>query len=316
MALDPSLLAVVAVFLGFGAFWHWDEVYADPKETVSGDGYYIRRMAFAKGKPVSKPYCWRPLYPFLARYFGFRPVSYVCMAGAVYMIYLLAGGGWAGAALAIGYFGNICIGRFAFRCPDYCDALGQFLFAASLYALLHHSPWVILLAALCALTRENLGATIGLLSLFFQPWAFASALAAGLMAYYLRREDHLNVHPLVEQTAYGTLVRWARAKKDGVLHWAHTVQPLRGLPFFIPFGWSGAPSGAGWLLLGFCPLFLFAIPASGQSRMLSYGYGLCVPFAAVCGIEWLWVACLLQWFWPIDLASFDEGGGLTWGSIR
>lgn len=315
MAVDPSLLAVIAVFFSFGLFWHWDEVYADQKTTVSGDGYYIRRMAFTR-KPVSKPYCWRPLYPLLARYFGFRPISYLFMAGAVFMVYLLAGGGWAGSALAIGFFGNICIGRFAFRCPDYCDSLGQFLFLASLYALLHGSLWVVPLAALCALTRENLGATIGLLSLPFQPLAFVAALAAGLLAYHVRREDFENVHPLVEKTAYETLVRWTKAKKDGVLHWAHTVAPLRLLPFLIPFGWERAPTGAGWLLAGFIPLFFFAIPASGQSRMLCYGYGLCVPFAAVIGIEWIWVACLLQWFWPIDISTFDEGGGFTWSSIK
>lgn len=313
--MDPSLFAVAAVFLGFGLFWHWDEVYADPKETVSGDGYYIRRMAFAR-TPQSKPYCWRPLYPLLARYLGFRPVSYASMAGAVYMVYLLAGGGWPGAALAIGYFGNICIGRFAFRCPDYCDALGQFLFVASLHAFLQHSYWSIPLAALCSLTRENIGATVGLLGLYFQPWAFVSALGAGILAYTTRREGYDNVHPLVGKTAYETVVRWVKAKKDGVLHWAHTIQPLRGLPFLIPFGWSAVSPDARWLLLGFAPIFAFAIPASGQSRMLAYGFGLCVPIAAACGIEWLWVACLLQWFWPIDLASFDEGGGLTWGSLK
>lgn len=313
--LETPLFAVIAVFLGFGFFWHWDEVYADPKLTVSGDGYYIRRMAFAN-KPVSKPYCWRPLYPFLARYFGFRPVSYVCMAGAVFMVYLLAGKGWAGAALAIGFFGNICIGRFAFRCPDYCDSLGQFLFLASLYAMLQGSLWIIPLAALCALTRENLGATVGLLSLYFQPWAFVAALLAGLLAYHLRREDYENVHPLVEKTSYETLVRWIKAKKEGVLHWAHTIQPLRGLPLLIPFGWSGATLDARFLLIGFVPIFFFALPASGQSRMLAYGFGLCVPFAAACGIECIWVAALLQWFWPFDLQAFDEGGGFTWSCVQ
>jgi hypothetical protein len=315
MALDPSLLAVVLVCLGIGAFWHWDEVYADQKEIVSGDGYYIRRMAFSR-KPVSKPYCWRPLYPWLARYFGFRPVSYVSMAGAVYVVYLLAGRGWAGAALAIGFFGNICIGRFAFRCPDYCDALGQFLFLASLYALLHQQWWIIPAAFLCGLTRENIGVTIGLMALPLQPIASVAAFAALVVAYTTRREDFANVHPLVEKTSYDTIVRWVKAKKDGVLHWAHTIQPLRALPFLIPFGWDAAPIGARWLLAGFVPLFVFSIPASGQSRMLSYGYGLCVPFAAVCGLEWVWVACLLQWFWPIDISAFDEGGGLTWSSIK
>lgn len=313
--MEEPLFAVLAVILGFGLFWHWDEVYADPKTTVSGDGYYIRRQAFTRN-PVSKPYCWRPLYPFLARHFGFRPVSYVFMLGAVIGIYFLAGKGWAGAALAIGFFGNISIGRFAFRAPDYCDSLGQFLFVASVYALLHRSPWVILLAPLAMLTRENIGVTVGLLALPIYPAASVLALVAGLLAYYLRREDHGNVHPLVEKTAYETLVRWARAKKDGLLHWAHVIQPLRTLPFLVPFGWYRAPAGAGWLLAGFAPLFFFAIPASGQSRLLCYGYALCVPFAAVCGIEWVWVACILQWFWPADFAAFDEGGGLTWGSIR
>lgn len=314
--MEASALAVLLVVLGFGAFWHWDEVYADPKDSVSGDGYYIRRMAFAHGKPVSKPYCWRPLYPFLARYFGFRPVSYVCMLGATGMVYLLAGSGWAGAALAIGFFGNIHIGRFAFRCPDYCDALGHFLFLASIYAMLHHSLWLIPLAALSGLTRENLGATVGLLSLLFQPWAFVAALAACLLAYHLRREDHVNVHPLVKATAYDTLAYWVKAKKDGVLHWAHTVQPLRALPFWLPFGWGGASGDARLLLLGFVPIFAFALPASGQSRMLCYGFGLCVPVVAACGIEWVWVAGLLQWFWPIDFGAFDEGGGISWASIK
>ncbi len=316
MALDPSFLAVILVFLGFGFLWHWDEVYADPKETVSGDGYYIRRMAFAQGKAVSKPYCWRPLYPFLARYLGFRPVSYVSMAGAVVMIYLLSGRGWAGAALAIGFFGNISIGRFAFRCPDYCDALGQFLFIASLYALLQGSWWVIPLAALCGLTRENLGATVGLLALPTQPLAFIAALTACLLAYYLRREDFGNVHPLVKKTAYETLTHWVKVKKDGLLHWAHVIQPLRGLPFFVPFGWGTANPGALWLLCGFVPLFLFAIPASGQSRMLCYGFALCSPIVAACALPWIWVVCLLQWFWPIDFQAFDEGGGITWSSLK
>lgn len=314
--MEAPLLAVLLVVLGFGAFWHWDEVYADPKDTVSGDGYYIRRIAFAKGKAVSKPYCWRPLYPFLARYLGFRPLSYASMLGAVIMLYLVAGKGWAGAALAIGFFGNICIGRFAFRCPDYCDALGQFLFLSSIYALTQHSLWIVPLAGLCALTRENLGATVGIISLPFQPWAFGVALACGLLAYHLRREDHGNVHPLVKQTAYDTLAFWVKAKKDGVLHWAHTVQPLRGLPLFVPFGWNGASADTRFLLFGVAPLFAFAVPASGQGRLLCYSYGLIAPFVAACGPEWAWFACILQWFWPIDLASFDEGGGITWASLK
>lgn len=314
--MEASFVAVLLVVLGFGAFWHWDEVYADPKDTVSGDGYYIRRMAFARGKPVSKPYCWRPLYPFLARYFGFRPVSYVCITAATVMVYLLVGGGWIGTALAVGFFGNISIGRFAFRCPDYADSLGHFLFLASIYAMLHHSLWLIPLAALCALTRENLGATVGLLSLAFNPFGFVAALAAGLLAYHLRREDHTNVHPLVKATAYDTFAFWAKAKKDGVLHWAHTIQPLRALPLWLPFGWAHVSGDARTLVAGVAPIFFFAVPASGQSRLLCYAYGLFAPIVAACGVEWCWFACILQWFWPIDLASFDEGGGITWASLK
>ena len=314
--MEAPLFSILAVFLGFGAFWHWDEVYWNPRDKVSGDGYYIRRMAFA-GKPVSKPYCWRPLYPFLARYFGFRPVSYVCMAGAVYMVFLLGGAGWAGAALAIGFFGNPHIGRFAFRCPDYCDALGHFLLLASLYALLNHSLWIIPLAALCGLTRENLGATVGLVSLFFQPWAFVAALAACILAYTTRREDYGNVHPLVEKTAYDTLVRWVKAKNEGFLNWAHTLQPLRGLPFLVPFGWSRAAGDARVCLLGLIPILFFALPASGQSRMLCYAFGFFVPFATVCDVRWVWVFAIFQWFYPlIEVQAFDEGGGVTWGSLK
>ncbi len=271
-------------------------------------------MAFTR-RPVSKPYCWRPLYPLLARYLGFRPVSYVCMAGACYMVWLLGGAGWAGAALAIGFYGNPSIGRFAFRCPDYCDALGQFLFVASIYALMHGSPWVILLAGLCMLTRENLGVTVGLLALPIAPFATVTAMACGLLAYYLRREDYQNVHPLVEKTSYDTLVRWVKAKKDGLLHYAHVVQPLRTLPYLVPFGWEQASKDAHWMLLGFVPIFAFALPASGQSRLMCYGYALCVPFVAGLGLQWVWLACLLQWFWPVDMAAFDEGGGISWGAF-
>jgi hypothetical protein len=35
--VEASALAVLLVVLGFGAFWHWDEVYADPKDYLSSD---------------------------------------------------------------------------------------------------------------------------------------------------------------------------------------------------------------------------------------------------------------------------------------
>lgn len=313
--MDAPLLAVVGVFLAALFYWHWAVAYVHDVPSVSGDSYYIRRFAFT-GNPVSKPYCWRPLFPVLARVAGFRPLAYVSLAVATYAIFRLCGGGWGGAALAIGFVGNPHLVRFHITSPDYCDSLGQALFLTTLLALSTGSLAAIPLAFLCALTRENLGVTVGLLAIPFVPLAGLAALVALVLAYTTRREDHENVHPLVEKTAYETLCRWVRAKKEGATHFAHVVQPVRLLPFFVPFGWYGVNGFSHVALAGLLPLFFFALPASGQSRQLSYAYGLLAPFAAACPLPWAWVAGLLQWFWPADLGVFDEGGGITWSTIQ
>jgi hypothetical protein len=274
---------------------------------MSGDKWYMRQMAFTT-LPISPPYCWRPLLPALARRLGFMPVSYVATFLTPIVVYFYVGGGWPGTACGLMFVGTAHIFRFNIKNPEYAEGLGQFLLLCSLWAVSTDSllAWPLLL--LSALCRETLPAILGVVVLFVNPWLLAPLIVGAAVAYLSRDEDQENRHPLVEKTSYETIARWAKYKGANVLHYAHTVQPLRGLAFTVPFVWGGVGSFARLGLVALVPLWLLAVPASGQSRVICYGFGLLIPFAAALPSEWLWLVVMLQWFWPVDYRVYDEGG--------
>ena len=161
------LIAVVGVTAAWMLYCHWLH-HCVNQPTMSGDKWYIRQMAFTD-MPISAPYCWRPLVPFIARFTGFTLLSYSCTMATPIIIYYWMGQGWTGFACGLLFTGNIHLLQFNVRNPEYAESVGQFLMLASLWAMSigHWAAWpLLLLAALC---RETLAAALGLIALFWNP---------------------------------------------------------------------------------------------------------------------------------------------------
>jgi hypothetical protein len=246
---------------------------------------------------------------------GFVPVSYTATFLTPIVVYFYVGGGWTGTACGLMFVGTNHIFGFDVKNPEYSEGLGQFLLLCSLWALSVGSPLAWPLLLLSALCRETLTAILGVVVLFVNPWLLIPLVIGAAASYLLRNEDKENRHPLVEKTPYETLVRWVKAKGTHVLSYAHTVQALRGLAFTVPFMWGEVGNFARLGLLGFIPIWLLALPASGQSRIICYGFGLLIPFAAALPPGWLWLVVMLQWFWPVDYRLFDEGGNVQFAYV-
>lgn len=295
-------------------FWHWMWRKVDVSE-LSGDTWYMRQFAYTDD-PVSAPYCWRPLVPMLARVLGFVPLSYAANMATCAVIYFFVGGGWVGFACVLMFLGNRNMFPFNIKNPEYSESVGQLLFISSLWAMSTGSPLIWPLLLLAALCRETIAAALGLIALFVNP-LFIFPLALGAAVSYLsRKENKQNRHPLVEETVYGTVKRWAKIKSWRSLHWAHIIQPLRGFAFAVPFVWNGVGDFTRLALVGFIPIWLLALPASGQSRIIGYGFGLLIPFIAVLPVEWVWFFVLISWFWPFEFSMYNESGGQTFGFAR
>ena len=168
---------------------------------MSGDKWYMRQFAFGRTS-ISAPYCWRPLLPILARHLGFKLVSYSAILATPIVVYVYAGSGWAGCAVALMFVGNRWIFAFNVRNPEYAEGVGQFLMISTLFAMSVGSPLAWSLMLLCGLCRETIGVTLILIALFTNPFLVLPA-AVGLAAAYLTRdEDKDNQHPLIEATPY------------------------------------------------------------------------------------------------------------------
>lgn len=309
----PALVTAIASVCATIFFrWIWTQAAAPE---VSGDAWYYRMRAFTDSG-VSAPYCWRPLFPLVARYVGFDMASLVPIMLTPLVVYGYVGGGWTGTACALAMIGIRPLFSFNIKNVDYAEGMGQFLFVSALWAMSagHGSAWV--LAPLCMLLREGLGVAVACVAVFVWPWLTVPTLAAGALAYFTRKEDTENPHPLIEKSAYATLVRWMKVKLDGCLHYAQTVQPLRGSPFAVPFVWQAVSSFSRWSLCAVPAIWFFSLPASGQSRHSCYLFAVFIPFIAAAGIEWCWLYCLACWFWPIDFSTYDETGGPTFGYAR
>jgi hypothetical protein len=313
--VEPSFAVTVAVTLASLGYWYWaSHVIEQP--TMSGDKWYMRQMAFTD-QPISPPYCWRPLVPALARRLGFHLVSYSASVATPIVIYFMVGGGWTGTACALLFVGNNNIFTFNVKCPEYAESVGQLLMIGSVWAVSVDSvlAWPLLL--LSALCRETIAAALGLIVLFWNPWLLIPLAVGSAVAYLGRQESKDHRHPLIEGSAYDTLVRWARKKGAGVSAYPHVIQPLRGVAITVPFMWGSVGGFSRLGLLGFLGIWLLAVPASGQSRIMCYGFVLVLPFVAALPGPWLWFLVFATWFWPIDLYAFEEtGGDKTWGFIR
>lgn len=314
--MAPPLLATLGVAGFLVAYFHWMNHVIPEEYPMSGDTWYMRHMAFTD-LPVTAPYCWRPLLPRLARYFGFFAVSYSASIATTAVIYFCVGGGWRGFLCALIFMANGNIFHHNIRNPAYAEGLGQLLMISSVWAMGTGSliAWpLFLLAALC---RETIAASLGLVAVFWNPLLLIPLVLGSCVAYLTRKEDKDNRHPLVEATPYDTLVRWARFKGLGAISYAHVIQPLRGLAIAVPFVWNDVGHFARLGLVGLIPIWLLALPASGQSRIMCYGFAYLIPFAAALDGPWLGVVTLLSVFWIADVRAFDEtGGGKTFGFVR
>lgn len=312
--MEVHLAVLSAVTFAVMVFWYW--LYHIVIGTqMSGDKWYLSQFAYT-GEPVTAPYCWRPLVPILARWFGFRLISYPAVAAIPIVVYFYVGGGWAGVACGLIVIGNPYLFAFNIKNPEYVEGVGQLLFIGSLWAMREEALILFPLLFLAALCRETIAAALGAIALFWCPLGLIPLVLGAVAAYGLRNECKENQHPLVEKTPYGTLVRWVREKGASALSWPHIIQPIRGLAFSVPFVWSGAGDFARLGLIGLVPIWLLALPASGQSRIVCYSIGLFLPFAAGLPAEWLWAFVILSWFWPVDYSAYKESGGLTFGYAR
>lgn len=304
--MEVPLISLLA--MDFVAFAYFIWVYRVlVKGHISGDQFYYTRMAFTDNA-VCAPYCWRPLVPRLARIAGFPLVSYVSILATPVVIYMYAGGGWTGFICGALFIGNHHIFQFGIRNPEYADGVGQLLIVSSVWAISAGSPLAWPLLILSALCRETIAAALGATLLFWEPILLLPLAVGSAAAYLSRKEDKENLHPLVEASPYATLARWGKNKGTKALHYAHTIQPLRGLAFTVPFVWSGVGDFARLGLLAFIPIWFLALPASGQSRIMCYGFIFLVPFVIALPGEWQWFILLISWFWPIDLNTFNETG--------
>lgn len=306
-------LAVATAAMFAMAYWFYRVIQEKPQ--MSGDQWYMTQFAFTD-EPVSAPYCWRPLVPLLARRIGFKPVTYTAAIATPFLIYFYMGGGWTGVFAALLFVGNHNLFSFSIKNPEYADGLGQFLMISSVWAVSIHSPGAVFLLLLCGLCRETIAGALAVFVLFYNAW-YLIPLALGCLAAYLERnEDKDNQHPLVEPTIYDTLKRWGRIKGFKSLHYAHTVQPLRALAFCVPFMWNRVDDLARLGLLSIVPIWMLAFPASGQSRIMCYGFVFLLPFFGALSPGWQAGVLLATWFWPLDIRTFDESGDTKFSFAR
>ena len=313
MEIHVAAVAVISAAMFAYAYWVYRVIPEKPQ--MSGDQWYMTQFAFTD-EPVSAPYCWRPLVPMLARRLGFSVVSYAATAATPFVIYYYMGGGVTGLFCAALFVGNANLYAFMVKNPEYADGVGQFLMISTVWALTAGSPLAWPLLLLCALCRETISAALGVFVLFINPWYLVPLIVGSAAAYFSRKEDKDNTHPLVEATPYDTLKRWGRLKQLKALHYAHTIQPLRAVAFTVPFMWGSVGNLARVGLLSLIPIWLLAIPASGQSRIMCYGFVFFLPFFGALSLEWQATVVMLTWFWPIDLRAFEESGDVKFSYTR
>lgn len=304
--MSPAALLGVIVASLTAYLWWLYHILQTPE--MSGDKWYMRKFALTD-QPVTAPYRWRPLLPWLAGWLGFKPVTFAANAVTPMVIYYYAGGGWEGFCCAVIFLAIPHLFQFNIMCPEYAEGLGHCLFASTVLAMSvgHWSAFP--LALLCAMTRETLTAAIGAIALFVNPWLLVPLAVGSAIAWFAREEDKDNQHPSIEGSYVATVGRWAKHKGWKALHFAHTILPLRGAPFAVPFVWGDVGAFARVCLVGCAAIWVLALPASGQSRIVCYAYILFVPFIAA--IPWPWLAAytILACFWPYDWHVFTETGG-------
>ena len=305
--MEAHLIALAALSLAMFAYAYWVYRVLPEKPHMSGDQWYMTQAAYTD-EPISAPYCWRPLVPMMARRLGFPLVTYSATIATPFVIYGYLGGGWTGFLAASLFIGNNNLFTFSVKNPEYADGVGQFLLISTVWALTAGSPLAWPLLLLCALCRETITAALGVFVLFVNPWFLIPLIVGSVAAYLGRKEDKDNQHPLVEKTAYETVKRFGRLKGLNALHYAHTVQPLRAIAVAVPFMWSQVEHLARVGLLGVGAIWLLALPASGQSRIMCYGFVFFLPFFAALSVEWQGFFVFITWFWPADIRVFDEGG--------
>jgi hypothetical protein len=297
---------VVSIAAAMVTFWHVAYRYGMRQKLIA-DAWHIRKQAFT-GRPVSAPYCWRPFVPWLGRHFGFHSVAVLCCFASALVLYFYLGRGWAACAVAIAFVGNRHIVPWCLCNPENAEAVGHLLLISCLYALSTGSWLVYPLAFLAVMTRESLGAVVGCIALLTNPWALLPVAMGGALAYFRRREDHENHHPLVKETAWKTAKHWLEVKRTEVYSWSNVLAPTRGAMLAVPWMWSGVTDYQRLALIAVPVVWLFSIPASGAQRINSYAFALFAPFVVALGVEWCWTYAALSWLWPIDFTLYDECG--------
>lgn len=308
------LLAATGVAGLLLPMWHWIHQHCpEGGRGEVGDSVWTKRWLRFPDKRIAAPYCWRPLVPWLAKLCrgNWYAVSYPAALAVVPLIAWYAGAGWAGFAVALMFVGNYHLWPFNVKWPELSENVGHLLFLGCLVALAGDHWSIYPLALMVVMCRESLGAAVAAVALFVNPWALIPIAGGGAIAWFTRRENTDETHPLVEKTYIDTFRRWIVAKGAGVAiyHWTTSIQPLGGVPLVIPFMWEHVDSFGHLALVAAFPLWFFSVPASGASRQHGYMFHLCIPFLVQLPTPWLWLMVMLSWLWPHDWAVYDERGG-------
>lgn len=161
--MDFHLAALAIISACAVSYWLVMFRYLLPAD-VSGDSWYIRRFAFCTSR-VSAPYCYRPLLPWLARFFGFRAVSIPAIWLTPLLVYGYVGGGEIGLACGLLWLGNPHISAFNVKNPEYTEGLGQCLLVGTIWAMSLGSWWAWPMAIACGLCRETCSAVVAVVSI-------------------------------------------------------------------------------------------------------------------------------------------------------
>jgi hypothetical protein len=235
-------------------------------------------------------------------------LALICTLATPVVIYLWLGPGPSAFFCAVIFAGNPHLASFNIKNAEYTESVGQLLMISSLWALDERSLVAVPLLLLAGLCRETLVAALAVVALLWWPIVAPLPVATGLLAYFTRKQDRENTHPLVEDTIYGTIRKWLRDKAAGSIRYAGVFQPFRGALFAVPFMWAAVSPFARISLVALPVAWLFSLPASGQTRIVLYGIGPVLAFVAACPPEWAAVLAMLSWWWPVELYHHDERG--------
>lgn len=306
------VLTLLGIVLGMEYLWSYVFKIVGTVEQ-SGDAVALRRAAYSENwwQPVTPPYCYRPLVPLMARYFGYRLVTTLGLLVLALGLYALGGRGWTGVAVALAFMLMPAGVAFHATFPEYIDAVGYAVVTWGIVGLWGGHGWAVIPMFLAPMVRETCWMVLVPVAIVSGQWWTLLGWALGWVGWWWLKKppDWSDKHPLVKGSPRETLDYWLRIKQGGLIHYAHTWQVFRATPFAIPFTWPLASTVERWSLLGLLGAWVSGWPGSGQSRMVAYGFPLLVPYLKHLDPAYLWLIVALALWWPFPtLNVYDESG--------